>query len=94
MAEIASRYLPRIRKGYRQIGRSAADVENLRRGRFDSPRHFADAGAPPPAIEIDRQEMVQEIVSLRDYAEHGAYSSRPVFRSVVVRITAAIVTQF
>ncbi len=63
------------REGESQIARTTAEIEDQSvRSSEDGPQETGDAGAPE-AVELQRQQVVQQVVTRCDLSEHFADSA-------------------
>jgi len=62
-----------------EIARAARDIQKLRIRRQEWSQ-LSDYRTPPSAVDVCRQEMVQQIVSRRDLREHLAHPPSVIFR--------------
>jgi len=60
----------------RQIASAAANIQNACAGLRENRRHSRHGAAAPMAIDVHRQQMIQQIVARRDPAEHPAHPRR------------------
>jgi len=57
----------------RQIASAAANIQNACAGLRENRRHSRHGAAAPMAIDIHRQQMVQQVVARGDAPEHPAH---------------------
>lgn len=75
-AENAGLPFPRERK--RQVTRAAAEIEHVGAGPLENRAKEAGGAFAPKAIELKREEMIQQIVARSDFREHFADFARGV----------------
>src|SRR5580704_5327671 len=79
MAKVAAKDGGRTAAGFkreREIARAAANIQHLSAGPFENRRHARHRAGAPEAIDIHRQQMIQQVVARSDPAEHSAHPGR------------------
>src|SRR5271167_114362 len=77
MAKVAAvnhRATPRLKREHK-ITCSAAEIEHACAGPGQNVRNLLHGSCPPIAIDIEREQMIQQVVTRRDAAEHAAHPS-------------------
>ena len=74
MAEVAApdrRAAPGF-ESQQQIARPAAEIQDARAGHGEDRPHALDGAAAPGAVDVEREQMIQQIVAPRHGGEHAA----------------------
>src|SRR5262249_47338312 len=74
--EVAGQHGMPLRQRKRQIAGAAADIEHARIGPVENVPQFPHRPRAPVAIDVVGEQVIRQIVAMRDAVEHAAHPTR------------------